>query len=80
MTNGANYAGTITLGDMDMWSLHRQHGRQYQSAVGHDQFRRLAPTLWAERRVAENGHGTAPMPSIDFTATNSGTFTVLVSS
>ena len=38
MTNGGNYAGTITLGDLDMWTFTANTGRQHQFAAGHDHF------------------------------------------
>ena len=53
LTNGGNYAGTITRGYGHV-DLHRQHGRLRQSAAGHDQFLWPAPTLRAERRVAQH--------------------------
>ena len=59
--------------------VHGQHGRQHQCAVGHDRFRRRAATVWAGWSVlgtAQTGHRRLRLLG----ATNSGTFTVLVSS
>ena len=55
MTNGGNYAGTITLGDLDMWSFTANAGDNIVLRLGTVGFYGNLQPVWAERRVAEHG-------------------------
>ncbi len=79
MTNGGKYPGTITLGDLDMWTFTANTGDNINLRVGTTNFDgklQLYGTNGA--LVASTGGATDDL--IAYTATNSGTFTVLVSS
>ena len=79
MTNGGNYPGTNTLGDLDMWSFTANAGDSINLRLG---------TTGYNGRLELYGPNGAQVAitqaTIDdlivYTATNSGTFTVLVSS
>ncbi len=79
MTNGALYAGTITIGDLDAWSFTACTGDLLNLSLhttGFNGYLELYGSNGALLKVA--GNSTAL--SIAYTATNCGTFTVLVSS
>lgn len=78
MTNGGNHAGTISLGDLDMWSLTANKGDSIVlrlGAVGFYGNLRLYGPNGALLATAADGYDA----ELDYTATNSGTFTALVS-
>ena len=80
MTNGGNYAGTNTLGDLDMWTFTANAGDSINlrmGATGFDGYLRLYGPNGALLTTGGNG---SPDSLLAYTATNSGTFTVLVSS
>ena len=80
MTNGGNYTGTITLGDLDMWAFSACKGDvinlelKTTNFFGHLQ-------LYGTNGVLLRSAGSYPVTDdlISYTATNCGTFTVLVS-
>ena len=79
MTNGGNYAGTITLGDLDLWTFTANIGDSVSLRLGSTSFNGKLELY------APNGAllGTAQNSTdnlISLTAASSGTFTVLVSS
>jgi hypothetical protein len=81
MTNGGNHAGTNTLGDLDMWSLTANAGdnivlRLGTFGTGYDGKLRLYGPDGALLQTAFSGQDA----ELAYTATNSGTFTVLVNS
>jgi hypothetical protein len=79
MSGGGSYAGTITLGDLDMWSFTanaRENLVLRLGAVGFYGNLRLYGPNGALLKAAAD----ATDAELDYTATNSGTFTALVSS
>jgi hypothetical protein len=79
LTNGGSYAGTISLGDQDMWSFTANAGDNVVlrlGAVGFDGNLNLYGPNGAFLKTAVSGTDA----ELAYTATNSGTFTVLVSS
>ncbi len=79
MTNGGNYAGTITLGDLDLWSFTANAGDNIVlrlGTVGFDGDLNLYGPNGVLLKTAASGVDA----ELDFTATNSGTFTALVRS
>jgi hypothetical protein len=84
LTNGANATGTITLGDQDMWSFTANAGDSINVRLGTTGcygYLQLYGPNGALLKTAPTASGNAgPDQAIAYTATNSGTFTVLVSS
>ena len=85
LTNGGNYDGTIQLGDLDLWSFTANAGDRVVvrgAALTTTNF--FYPWLRiygpAGMLVADSGidNGALPVEELALTATNSGTFTVLV--
>src|ERR1019366_6711064 len=79
MTNGGNHAGTNSLGDLDMWSLTANAGDNILLRLGTVGFvgdLNLYGPNGALLKTAASGTDA----ELDYTATNSGTFTALVSS
>jgi len=79
MTNGGSYAGTNSLGDLDLWSFTANAGDSLVlrlGTTGFDGNLNLYGPNGALLKAAASGVGA----EIDLTATNSGTFTALVSS
>src|ERR1035441_8959642 len=77
MTNGGNHAGTITLGDLDMWSLTANAGDNIVLRLGTVGFfgdLSLYGPNGALLKTVASGFDA----ELDYTATNSGTFTALV--
>jgi hypothetical protein len=77
-SNGGNHAGTITLGDLDMWSFSVSAGDNIVlrlGAVGFFGDLSLYGPNGALLKTVATGYDA----ELDFTATNSGTFTALVS-
>ena len=80
MTNGGNYAGTNTLGDLDMFTFTAVAGDSINLRLGTTNFIGKLQ-LFGPSGVLLQSVGTYPNKDdlIAYTATNSGTFTVLVS-
>src|SRR5208282_239342 len=78
MVNGGNYAGTNSLGDLDIYSFTANAGDNLVlrlAAVGYYGNLRLYGPNGALLGTAADGYDA----ELDYTATNSGTFTALVS-
>ena len=80
MTNGGNYAGTITLGDLDMFTFTANTGDNINLRLGTTNFPGKLQ-LYGPSGALLDTVGGYPVKDdlIAYTATNSGTFTVLVS-
>ncbi len=86
LTSGSNYDGTIQLGDLDLWSFTANVGDRVVVRVGaltstntfNPWLRIYGPNGVL---IADSGinNGGLPVEELALTATNSGTFTVLVS-
>ncbi len=79
MTNGGNHAGTISLGDLDLWSFTANAGDNIVlrlGTTGFDGDLNLYGPNGALLKTAASGVDA----ELDYTATNSGTFTALVRS
>jgi hypothetical protein len=79
MTNGATYVGTITLADEDLWA--------FTACTGDPINLRLSPTnftgnlnLYGPNGALLKTIASATLAAITYTATNCGTFTVLITS
>ena len=79
LTNGGNYAGTIDKGDMDMWTFTANTGDSVNLRLGTTSFYGLLQ-LFGPNGALLNTVINDTDELIAFTPTNSGTFTVLVSS
>jgi hypothetical protein len=82
LTNGANAAGTITLGRQDIWSFTANAGDSINLRLGTPSFYGLLELYGPNGALlaTTGGHnGTYDVEIADYVATNSGTFTVLVS-
>ena len=77
MTNGGNHAGTITLGDLDMWSLTANAGDNIVLRLGtvgfYGNLSLYGPSGALLKTIASGFDA-----ELAYTATNSGTFTALV--
>jgi len=80
MTNGGNYTGTITLGDLDMYRFTANKGDSINLRLGTTNFPGKLQLYGPNGALlaAVGGYPVTDDP-ISYTATNSGTFTVLVS-
>jgi len=80
MTNGGNFTGTITLGDLDMWTFTGNAGDSINLRLGTTNFSGKLQ-LYGPNGALLDTVGGYPVRDdlIARTATNSGTFTVLVS-
>ena len=77
MTSGGDYAGTNSLGDLDLWSFTAKTGDNLVLRLGADGFYgnlSLYGPNGALLKTAASGFDA----ELDYTATNSGTFTALV--
>ena len=79
MTNGSNYFGTITLAGLDLWA--------FTACTGDSINLQLNPTNFTGNLSLYGSNGallktaaSASLAQINYTATNCGTFTVLVNS
>ena len=79
MTNGGNYAGTITLGDLDLWSFTATAGDNIVLRLGTTSFDGDL-SLYGPNGALLTTAVSGTDAELDFTATNSGTFTALVRS
>src|SRR5436309_962312 len=86
LTNGGNHDGTIQLGDLDLWSFSANAGDRVVVRIGaltstnnFDPWLRIYGPNGV--LIADSGinHSTQTAEELAVTATNSGTFTVLVS-
>ena len=80
LTNGADATGTITLGDQDMWSFTANKGDNINVRQGTSGFKGYLELYGPTGGLLGNASGNSTDQLIAYTATNSGTFTVLVSS
>ena len=82
LVNGANATGTINLGDIDIWSFTANKGDNINLRVGTTSFDGWLQLFGPDGRLLVSGtsDGTTDADIDNYTATNSGTFTVLVSS
>jgi len=80
ITNGGNYTGTITLGDLDMFTFTANAGHSINLRLGTTNFSGKLQ-LYGPNGALLEAVGGYPVTddSIAYSATNSGTFTVLVS-
>jgi hypothetical protein len=78
LTNGGNFAGTIDLGDLDMWTFTANTGDTINLRLGSSLNAKLQ--LYGPNGALLGLAQDSPDNLIAYTATNSGTFTVLVSS
>src|SRR5664280_1780415 len=78
LTNGGNFAGTIDLGDLDMWTFTANAGDTINLRLGSSLNAKLQ--LYGPNGALLGLAQDSPDNLIAYTATNSGTFTVLVSS
>jgi hypothetical protein len=79
LTNGADATGTITLGDQDMWSFTANKGDTINARVGTTGFNGFIELFGPTGALLASEGGYADDIIEDYVATNSGTFTVLVS-
>jgi hypothetical protein len=82
LTNGANATGTISLGDLDMWTFAGNKGDNINLRVGTMSFDGWLQLFGPDGKLLVSGtaDGNTDAYIDNYTATNSGTFTVLVSS
>jgi hypothetical protein len=82
LVNGANATGTINLGDLDMWSFTANKGDNINLRVGTTNFDGWLQLFGPDGKLLLTGSGAGTTDAYidNYTATNSGTFTVLVSS
>src|ERR1017187_10155235 len=79
MTSGGNYAGTNSLGDLDMWSFSANSGDNIVLRLGTVGFYGNL-TLYGPNGALLKTTASGTDAELDYTATNSGTFTALVES
>jgi len=80
LANGADATGTITLGDQDMWSFTANKGESINVRQGTSGFKGYLELYGPTGALLGTASGNSTDQLIAYTATNSGTFTVLVSS
>jgi|SRR5665213_2285512 len=80
MTNGGDYSGNITIGDMDMWSFTANAGDSINLRLGSTGFFGYLELYGPNGALLSAAGGNEYDHLIAYTATNSGTFTALVSS
>jgi hypothetical protein len=82
LTNGADATGTITLGDIDIWSFTANTGDNINLRVGTTGFYAWLQLFGPDGKLLVSGtdDGYTDAYIDNYRATNSGTFTVLVSS
>ena len=80
LTNGANATGTITLGDLDMWTFTASKGDNINLRVGTTNFEGRLQLFGPDGALLASAGGTTDVNISNYAATNSGAFTVLVSS
>ena len=80
LANGADATGTITLGDQDMWSFTANKGESINVRQGTSGFKGYLELYGPTGALLGTASGNSTDQLIAYTAANSGTFTVLVSS
>jgi hypothetical protein len=80
LTNGANSTGTITLGRQDLWSFTANKGDSINVRLGSSGFKGNLELYGPSGALLKTAADNSTDHLIAYTATNSGTFTVLVSS
>ena len=80
LTNGANAIGTITLGDLDIWTFTANTGDTINVRLGTTNFDGRLELHGPNGALLMTVGGSTDSAINNYTATNSGTFTVLVSS
>src|SRR5947199_373411 len=82
MTNGANHTGAITLGDLDLWTFSASAGDYINLRIGTASFCATLILYGADSAVVKSASDTGLKHDLPlaYQATNSGTFTLLVSS
>ena len=80
MANGGNYSGTLTLGDLDLWSFTANAGDNVVLRLGSTGFQGNLRPYGPDGSLLMTSGGNNTDWALSYTATNSGTFTVLVSS
>jgi len=79
LTNGADAAGTITVGDQDMWTFTANKGDTINLRAGTTGFTGFIELFGPTGALLASTGGYTDDLIEDYVATNSGTFTVLVS-
>ena len=79
LTNGANATGTITLGDLDMWSFTANKGDNINVRLGTTGFAGNLELYGPSGALLVDAGNNAKDELIAYTATTNGAFTVLVS-
>ena len=79
MTNGGNHAGTNSLGDLDMWSFTANARDNIVLRLGTTGFTGNL-NLYGPNGALLKSAASGTDAELEYTATNSGAFTVLVSS
>jgi hypothetical protein len=81
MTNAVMHAGTIDVGDLDVWNFAASNGDTMMIEVGEtNSGSALTPAVWLygpDGKLLGSGYGAAAA-LVTFRATNSGTFTLVV--
>jgi hypothetical protein len=80
MTNGGNYSGTLSLGDLDIYSFTANAGDNIVLRLGSVGFEGNLDLYGPNGALLKTAGGNSTDCEIAYTATNSGTFTVLASS
>ena len=80
MATGGNYSGTLTLGDQDMWSFTANAGDTIVLRLGSSGFEGNLNLYGPNGALLKTAGGNSTDWALAYTATNSGTFGVLVSS
>ena len=78
LANGADAIGTITLGDQDMWTFTANKGDTINVRVGTSGFNAYLPLYGPDGALLTWAGGYTDDAIENYTATNSGTFTVMV--
>jgi trimeric autotransporter adhesin len=79
LTNGASHAGTITVGDLDPWTFTASAGDNIALRLGSSGFHGNLVLYGPDGASLKTAGGNNVDWSINYLATNSGTFTVVVS-
>ncbi len=80
MTNGLNSSGTLSLGDLDMWSFTANAGDNIVLRLGSTGFQGNLRLYGPNGALLKTSGGNLPDWELAYTATNCGRFGVLVSS
>jgi hypothetical protein len=80
LANGGNATGTITLGDLDLWTFTANTGDSINLRLGTTNFSGYLELFGPDGTLLKTAQASTDDAIRNYTATNSGTFTVLVSS